>query len=103
MNSERINYLSSLLLSQPDDPFIRYALALEMLNDNLSLAMEHFDVLLEKFPDYLPTYYQISSILINLDQPEKAKEILKKGMILADQVGENKTWRELKSLYDDLP
>ena len=102
MNSERINYLSSLLSSQPDDPFIRYALALEVLKDDLSLSMKHFDVLLEKFPDYLPTYYQVSSILIDMDHLEKAKEILIKGIALADNLGENKTKSELKSLYDNL-
>ena len=102
MNSKRIEYLSSLLSSQTDDPFIRYGLALELLHHDPDQAIAHFEILLEEFPDYLPTYYQAANLLLEIGSLERAVDIANAGMAIAEKQGENKTRDELNALLTQI-
>jgi len=100
MNSERIKLLEQYLADDPTDPFNLYALALEFQKQNPAKAVKLFELLLERHPDYLPTYYIAGNFYAEQAQTEKAQDVLKRGMALAKSKGENTTARELQSAID---
>ena len=99
MQAERIFFLKEEIEKNPDEPFNYYALALESLKQQNDLAMELFDLLLKKFPEYLPTYYQAANHFFEKGYFEKADEVFKKGIVLAEKLGKSKALAELKGSY----
>jgi tetratricopeptide (TPR) repeat protein len=99
MQAERINFLLEQVASDPNEPFNYYALAIEHKDNEVVKALEYFEKLLQKFPDYLPTYYHAAALYFETNQIDKAQETYKKGIVLAEKLGKDKTLRELKSAY----
>jgi tetratricopeptide (TPR) repeat protein len=102
LNADRIKLLKEAIKNEPKDPFNRYALAMEYLSSDLFEAKRHLEVLLDKFPDYLPTYYQTGNLYWELEELEAAKETFEKGISLALKQNNTKTHEELKSAYNNL-
>lgn len=100
MNKSRLNILLQYLKEEPDDPFNLYALAMEYQNVDKEKAKEYFDLLLEKHENYLPTYYHAAGYYRQKDK-ERAEEIYKKGILLAESTENKHALRELKSAYND--
>ena len=72
---------------------------LESLKQQNDLAVELFDLLLKKFPEYLPTYYQAANHFFEKGYFEKADEVFKRGIVLAEKLGKSKALTELKGSY----
>lgn len=102
MNHDRIKLLQSYIRESPQDPFNRYALALELMSDAPEEACEILLELLKDVPSYLPTYYQASVQLIEQNRMEEAKIVLENGILLGRQQNDHKTIRELKTLLQEL-
>lgn len=105
MNYSRLELLLQYHQDEPDDPFNIYALALEYLNTDKEKSKNYFDLLLEKHPNYLPTYYHAANFYKAIDK-DTAEEIFKNGIYLAQQQNNQHALRELKNsysnfLYDD--
>jgi tetratricopeptide (TPR) repeat protein len=98
MPSERVSMLLDFLRTNPNDPFNYYGLAMEFMAEDSGKSLHYFTVLLEQFPEYLPSYYQAGKLLIETGQPEQAREVIEKGIELARQQGEKKTQQELTNL-----
>jgi len=94
---ERIDYLKALIVESPEDPFPFYALCLENESENPVQNSEGWLKVLEKFPEYLPSYYQAGMHFLELAQKENAIEIWKNGIQLAQKQGDNHALAELKS------
>jgi len=100
--NDRINDLKNLLKNDPDDPFLHYALGLEYNKLGLlNRAIYEFELLLKKFPDYLPVYYQAAHLYMEMGDLYKAKDTFKNGMLLAKSVSELKTFQELSNAYNN--
>ncbi len=82
MSNNRLSQLYKWLEEEPNDPFLHYSIGLEILNQDLNNTKEHFDEVLKKFPEYLPTYYQLAKLYERLGLEEEALEIYKKGITL---------------------
>ncbi len=96
MNEERLKKLMEWEAQKPDDAFLKFALAQEYVSaGNDSEALKYYTVLLENFPDYLPSYYQAGQLFERADNPEKAAAIYEKGKVVAQSSGDTKTLREL--------
>ena len=98
---DRLSQLKRFAAEDPDDPFNRYALALEFLKSDRAIAIELFDQLIRAHPEYLPTYYPFAHLLIEQKKTEKAEQIFLAGIEQAKAAGEEKTMKELKSAYQD--
>jgi tetratricopeptide (TPR) repeat protein len=96
MQVERLKILEEYANSEPEDPFNHYALAIELIKSDSNKAIELFEFLLSKFPDYLPTYYQFGVLLTSLEKYEKAKEVFGLGIALAKLKKDERTEKELK-------
>jgi tetratricopeptide (TPR) repeat protein len=98
----RIELLEEFYKEQPNDPFNLYSLCLEYKKVNTKKAINLFNQLLQDFPQYLPTYYMAAEFFIEENFLEEALNILNKGMDLAKNLGETKTFNELKNAKTNL-
>lgn len=91
-----------MVAEDPNDPFCRYALALEYSSDNQfhGKAEELLVHLMESHPDYLPLYYQLSNIWIKAGKHREAKELIGKGRDLARRLHNHHTFNELGGLLE---
>jgi len=96
----RIDQLTGFISDDPNDPFPRYALALEYLKDDPSRAKDQFELLLARFPDYLPTYYPAAHLMIELGLHADAERLFILGIEKANQQHERKTAGELKQALE---
>jgi len=102
MPKTRISLLEEYIKESPGDPFLHYALALELRQTDPARTARLFTYLLAKHPDYLGTYYQAGIFYATHNQPDLAIQTIQKGMQLAQALGEWKTKNELAALLEEL-
>ena len=99
----RIEQLQELLKDDINDSFLKYALALEYVkvkeNDT---ARDYFLKLIKEDKDYVATYYQLGKLYESLNEVEKATEIYKNGIEIAQQIDNKKSLLELQEAYNIL-
>jgi tetratricopeptide (TPR) repeat protein len=96
MTTNRLTLLHQFYEEDPTDPFNGYALALEYVNQNPEQAQFYFDQLLTNHANYLPTYYHAAALYAELQQPQQAQVLYKKGMELAQNQQQIRTFQELQ-------
>ena len=92
----RLNQLFTFLESQPNEPFIIFAIAKEYegSSDNLK-ALEYYTRLQETTPQYVGLYYHLGKLYERLGEPDQALTTYKKGMIVAKQEKDMHAYNEL--------
>ena len=92
----RLNQLFTFLESQPNEPFIIFAIAKEYEgnNDNFK-ALEYYTLLEETTPQYVGLYYHLGKLYERLGEPDQALTTYKKGMIVAKQEKDMHAYNEL--------
>jgi len=99
----RIAKILEFLKDAPTDNFLRHALALEYIKEgNDTAAKELFLHILTHSPDYIGSYYHLAKLLQRNNETEQAIEWYEKGMKAAKQAGDNHSYSELQSAYEDL-
>ena len=92
----RIETLKGFLKDNPNDSFLRYALALEYIklgqNDE---AVREFEAVRNTDPEYVATYYQ-------LGQKHDAEKIFRTGITVATKAGDEHTRSELEAALEGL-
>lgn len=101
MNENRLNLLKKYYEEDPNDPFNIYAIAIEYKNFNNEKAKEYFRILLEKHPDYLPTYFHAAELYAETGDKGLAENIFTKGIELAKKQNNLKTLHELQTSYNN--
>ncbi len=99
MQVERVNFLKMEIENHPEDPFNYYALGLEFQKLDIEKAILYFNILQEKFPDYLGAYYSMANFYYVIGEIEHAKGLFERGIALAEKINSQKTLRELKGSY----
>ena len=103
MKTPRQKQLEEYLEEDASDPFLHYALALEMLhNHQTSDGISKLKWVLNQFPDYLATYYQLGKCLEAENEPEAAATVYSEGMKLATRQQNQQAFRELKSALEEI-
>ena len=96
MNAQRLEKLKEWETQKPDDAFLKFAIATEYVSgDDDKTAKKYFELLLEKYSDYLPTYYHLGKLYERLDDSENASRTYLKGIEIAKAQNDSKTIREL--------
>jgi tetratricopeptide (TPR) repeat protein len=73
--------LEEFVRRQPDDPFPRYALAMEHKNaGRLGEASQIFAALMESKPDYTATYLHAGNVLVALGEVDQARRVYESGV-----------------------
>ncbi|TKC09361.1 tetratricopeptide repeat protein [Pedobacter frigoris] len=101
MQSTRIEKLLNFLDSDPNDPFVLYALATEYNSSNdIEKAFEYYLKLVAEHPQYVGTYYHLGKLYEKTDSKEKAIEIYQLGMTAARNKRDMHAFSELQGAYN---
>lgn len=92
----RLERLQKLVEKNPRDSFAWYGLAMEYKNQGRHQeAADAFEQLLGKNPGYTAAYFHYGMTLKQLGEEEKAKEVLSKGVRVAEEKGEKRAREEM--------
>ena len=102
MTNKRLQQLIAFRETEPDDPFLKYAIALEHIAmKEPETALPWFQDLVANHPDYVPTYYQMGKLLWEMGNSSESLLILEKGIEVAGKAGNKHAVAELKELMED--
>jgi Tfp pilus assembly protein PilF len=81
--------LRQMLQRQPEDPFLLYGMAMEYKKaGDAGRALEYFDHVLRRDPNYCYAYYQRAQVHESLGDVEAARRILRQGLEAARRAGD---------------
>ena len=100
---DRIAMLQEILEQAPDDAFARYGLALEYSNSGQTdQALDHFEKLLSKHPDYTAGYFMAAQSLAKAERIDEAKKMLGDGIASAKRTGNAHALAEMQEMLENL-
>lgn len=103
MEKTRVEFLAETVEADPGNTFARYALALELAQSSQpASAWEHFEVLLNRHPEYSATYYQAGKFLVKQGRKEEAKRVIAKGIEVTRSQGSLHAQSELEAALAEL-
>lgn len=99
---DRLATLLDYLRDDPDDPFVRYALAQEYLQrGDTAEALRYFEALVDEQPDYVGTYYHLGKLYEALGRADDAVRTYRAGIETAAQASDTHARAELQSALLD--
>ena len=100
---DREAQLRKFVEASPQDPFPRYALALELKGKgDASAAAAELSELVRRTPDYLAAYLQLGMLLQALGRAEEAKAAYSHGQEVARRKGDSHALSELTQALESL-
>ena len=99
----RREQIESMLAESPQDTFLRYALAMELENENeheKSLEL-HRGLMAETTP-YVPSFFMSGQQLANLDRVAEAIQILEQGIREAESQNDQHAASEMREFLGSL-
>ena len=101
MQSTRLTKLMEFLESDPNDPFILYAIATEYnSSDDVEKAFEYYLKLVAEHPEYVGTYYHLGKLYEKNSNMEAAIAIYQKGMTAARNKRDMHALSELQGAFN---
>lgn len=101
MQSTRLAKLLEFLESDPNDPFVLYALATEYNTSNdTEKALDYYLKLVAAHPDYVGTYYHLGKLYQKIGQTDQALDVYQKGMVAARNKKDMHAFSELQGAYN---
>lgn len=92
----RKEMIFDMLLKEPEDVFLNYALAMEYIaSSDFKSAEAQLRKTLSINPEYLPCFYQLGQLNEKLEHNETAISFYKQGLELAKKQGNRKAMGEL--------
>ncbi len=103
MQNNRLEKLQEMLEESPNDIFLNYAVAMEFKGKNrFDLFQKQLEKVLTLDENHVASLYQLGLLLSENQQIEQAIILLEKGLNLAKEKKDMKTYNEFKSLLDEL-
>ena len=101
MQSSRLEKLHQFFKNEPNDPFLKYALATEYLvMENFDTALTYFEDLVQNHVDYVGTYYHLGRLYETLGRKDDAIKTYQNGMQIARKVNDMHAFSELQTVYN---
>lgn len=95
--------IETMLLDEPKDLFLRYALAIEMAKEGeIEPAVEKLEELQRESPAYIPAFFKAGQILADADQIARSRAVLRAGVEEARVQGDHHAAGEMSELLADL-
>jgi Tfp pilus assembly protein PilF len=99
----RRQQIEEMLRQDPDDPFLRYGLAMDYAGaGEYKAAAGCFHELLRINPDYVPAFLQAAKVLQLLGQEDEARLVGRQGVSVARRAGDEHAAGELETFLDAL-
>lgn len=103
MSINRLERLLEFLKNEPNDPFLKYALATEYLRlNNTEKALSFYLDLVDKHTDYIGTYYHLGKLYEQLRQNDDAIKTYEQGIAIAKKIKDQHALNELLGVYNSL-
>jgi lipopolysaccharide biosynthesis regulator YciM len=103
MTNTRLQKLRDMIRQQPDDIFLKYALAMEFLGmQETDQAIGLFNDVLQADPDHVAAYYQLGKIFEARGEDNAAISCFEKGLEAAKMKNDQRAIREMKAALDEL-
>jgi tetratricopeptide (TPR) repeat protein len=103
MQANRLEKLLEFIKNEPQDPFLKYALATEYLRLNeTDKALSYYEDLISHHPDYTGTYYHLGKLYEALGRRDDAIKTYETGMKITREKRDNHAFSELRAVYDEL-
>src|SRR6185312_7608122 len=100
--SSRLETLRVFVAQAPENAFARYGLAMELKQQGESdAALEQFQLLAERHPDYAAGFQQAGQLLLSLGRTSDARQRLLAGIAAAERTGDAHAAAEMRGLLDD--
>lgn len=100
---DRLAALREFVARAPDDPFPRYGLAMELKNRGLLQdACQAFQELVDRLPDYVPTYLMFGNTLAAAGDRARAADVYRTGADVAQRRGDAHARGEILAALADL-
>lgn len=103
MSINRLEKLLEFLKNEPNDPFLKYALATEYvrLNDPEKALFFYLDLTV-KHTDYVGTYYHLGKLYEVLKKENEALQTYERGIEVAKKIKDQHALNELMGVYNSL-
>jgi predicted Zn-dependent protease len=103
MTGSRKEQLEAMLQEDPNDPLLRYMLAMEHVSggDNAG-AVKCFEELLARTATYVPAYMHLGQAFSRLGRIDEAKVIWQRGIVQARQQGDEHAAGEMQGMIESL-
>jgi tetratricopeptide (TPR) repeat protein len=99
----RKQQIEEMLAEEPNDPELRYALAMEHVSAGEDAsAVRCFEELNQASPDYVPTYFHLARALSRLGRLAEARSVVERGIAAARKKGDFHAADELQGLGYEL-
>ncbi len=100
MEISRLDKLLEFIKNEPNDEFLKYALATEYLRLNQTdKALTYYEDLISNHPNYTGTYYHLGKLYEALNRKDDAIKIYETGMDITKQKRDNHAFSELQAVY----
>ena len=99
----RKQQIEEMLAEDPNDPFLRYGLAMEYVSAGQDEeAVRCFEELLRTSPDYVPGYMQAGRALVRLNRLADARTVFQAGIAAALKQGDQHAAEEMTGFLEGL-
>jgi predicted Zn-dependent protease len=103
MSVDKVATFTEILAQDPNHAFARYGLAVEYAQrGEQTLALEHFDELEKRHPDYTAGYQMAAQTLVAGGNILKAEERLRAGIASAQRAGNQHALAEMQGMLEEL-
>lgn len=103
MQISRLEKLLEFIKAEPEDPFLKYALATEYLRINqIDKALEYYEDLTANHPNYTGAYYHLGKLYEALDRKDDALKTYETGIKITREQKDNHALSELQAVYNEL-
>ncbi len=93
----RLEQLQQMLLQDPHDEFLHYAIAMEYFSaGDVQKGIEGLEKIISNNKNYLAAYYQLGKCYEALHKIPEAKNAYERGVIIAHEQKNTKTLNELR-------
>lgn len=100
MEISRLDKLLEFIKNEPEDEFLKYALATEYLRLNeVEKSLFYYEDLVNNHPNYTGTYYHLGKLYEALNRKQEAIAIYEKGMQITREKRDNHAFSELQAVY----
>ncbi len=102
-SSTRLEKIQAMLADEPNDPELRYMLAMEhiSLGDDAAAA-ETLLALVAAMPEYPPAYHMAGRTLQRLGRLREARDVLQRGIPVARKAGNEHAAGEMQGVLEML-
>ena len=99
----RKEQIESMLADEPNDPFLRYGLAMEYVSaGDDAAAAKCLQELIAVTPDYVPAYLQLGQAFLRQGRTPEARQAWTQGVQAAQQAGNQHARDEMQGFLENL-